>query len=80
MKYKFIFLIIFASSIVFFSTLIKDIKLFLILLLITFLLLYSLLGSYFNRRIQRNLDRILYLGIGIFIIIVFQKVLEILNR
>ena len=80
MKYKFIFLIIFASSVVFFSTLINDIKLFLILLLITFLLLYSLLGPYFNRSIQRNLDRILYLGIGIFIIIVFQKVLEILNR
>ncbi|HIQ38567.1 MAG TPA: hypothetical protein EYH53_00995 [Methanothermococcus okinawensis] len=80
MKYKLIFLLILTSSVVFLSTLTNDVKLFLILLLITFLLLYSLLGPYYNKKIQNNLDIILYLGIGIFTVIVFQKVLEILSR
>jgi len=80
MRYKLIFLVVLASSAVFLSTVVKDIELFLILLLIIYLLLYSLLGPYFNRRIQSNLDIVLYFGIGIFIIIVFQKVLEILSR
>jgi len=74
------FLVILASSVVLFSTVVRDVKLFLILLLIVYLLLYSLLGPYFNRRIQSNLDIVLYFGIGVFIVIVFQKVLEILNR
>ncbi|AXI24817.1 hypothetical protein CFE53_01015 [Methanofervidicoccus sp. A16] len=80
MKYKLMFLLILTSSVVFLSTLTNDVKLFLILLLITFLLLYSLLGPYYNKKIQNNLDIILYLGIGIFTVIVFQKVLEILSR
>ena len=80
MKYKLIFLLILTSSVVFLSTLTNDVKLFLILLLITFLLLYSLLGPYYNKKIQNNLDIILYLCIGIFTVIVFQKVLEILSR
>jgi len=80
MRYKLIFLLILASSVVFLSTVVGDVKLFLILLLIIYLLLYSLLGPYFNRRIQSNLSIILYFGIGVFIVIVFQKVLEILSR
>lgn len=80
MRYKFIFLVILASSVVFFSTLINDVKLFLILLLIIYLMLYSLINPYFNRKIQKNLNTILYLGFCVFLVIVIQKVLEILNR
>jgi len=79
MKYKLIFLIVIMSSVILFSVLINEVKLFLILLLITYLLLYSLLGPYFNKRIQNNLDMILYFYIGVFIVIVFQKVIEILS-
>ncbi|MBW9223439.1 hypothetical protein KKP90_02430 [Methanothermococcus sp. SCGC AD-155-E23] len=80
MKYKLIFLLMLTSSVIFFSVLVGDVELFFILLLITYLLLYSLLGPYFNRRIKSNLDIALYLGIGVFTVIVFQKVLEILSR
>ncbi|MBW9221293.1 hypothetical protein KKP91_03745 [Methanothermococcus sp. SCGC AD-155-M21] len=79
MNYKLIFLIILTLFTTFISMFVNEVKLFLILLLICFLLLYSLTGHYFNRRIQNNLNIILYLGIGVFIIIVFQKAIEILN-
>lgn len=80
MKYKLIFLIILVSYITFISIFVNDVKLFLTLLLIGFLILYELFRYYFKKRIQDNLDIMAYVGIGIFIIIVFQKILEILNR
>jgi predicted membrane channel-forming protein YqfA (hemolysin III family) len=80
MKYELIFLIILVSYITFISIFVNDVKLFLTLLLIGFLILYELFRYYFKKRIQDNLDIMVYVGIGIFIIIVFQKILEILNR
>ncbi|MBW9221808.1 hypothetical protein KKP97_01995 [Methanothermococcus sp. SCGC AD-155-C09] len=79
MNHKLIFLIVLTLFIAFISIFVNEVKLFLILLLICFLLLYSLMGHYFNRRIQNNLNIILYLGIGVFMVIVFQKAMEILN-
>lgn len=80
MKYNLIFLTVLTTTVTLLSILVKDVELFLVILLIAFLLLYSLFNPYFNRRVRSNLDIILYLGLTIFTIITVQKILEILSR
>ncbi len=75
-----IFLIVLVAYITFISIFVNDAKLFLVLLLIGFLILYELFRYYFKKRTQDNLDTMMYIGITIFIIIVFQKISEILNH
>ncbi|WP_292461035.1 hypothetical protein [Methanothermococcus sp.] len=80
MRYEMIFLIVLVAYITFISIFVNDAKLFLVLLLIGFLILYELFRYYFKKRTQDNLDTMMYIGITIFIIIVFQKISEILNH
>ncbi|AEH07371.1 hypothetical protein [Methanothermococcus okinawensis] len=53
MKYELIFLIILISYITFISIFVNDIKLFLVLLLICFLILYELFRPYFKKEFRK---------------------------
>ncbi|WP_018154790.1 MULTISPECIES: hypothetical protein [Methanothermococcus] len=79
MKYKLIFLILLIPFITFISIFVRAIDLYVTLLLIAFLIGYELFRPYFSKRTQEKLEVIVYLGIIIFIIIVFKKVMEILG-
>jgi VanZ family protein len=78
MKYELIFLI----TLILYTTVISfigDVKIFIILLLTGFLVLYELFRYYFKKRIQGNMDIIVNIGAILFAIIVFQKIIEIIN-
>ncbi|AEF97045.1 hypothetical protein Metig_1511 [Methanotorris igneus Kol 5] len=79
MKYKTIFLIILVVYITILSIFVRTPDLYLNLILIGFLIEYEIFKPYFSKETQEKLNIIVYILIGIFILIVFRKIHEILS-